>query len=116
VGKRFGNALSRLMIAATLVEKLPASNYLRLDVDGTADRILAGASDTLRDSDLRSILVEFEAANTPRNVRLMKLLASAGLWLSVRGRQTQKDVISVIFTRAAGGAGVAARPLGGRPG
>lgn len=108
--------MSRLVIAAALVEKLPASNYLGLDVDGTADRILTGASDTLRGPDLRAILIELEAANTPRNVRLMKLFASAGFSASVRGRQAQEDVINVIFARAAGDAGVTARPLGGHPG
>jgi len=108
--------LSRLVIAATLVTKLPATTYLKLDVDGTEDRILTGASGTLRDPDLRSTLIELEARDTPRNVRLRKFLASAGSSPSVRGRQAQKDVINGIFARAAGDAGVAPRRLGGHPG
>jgi len=64
--------------------RLPAPNYLKIDVDSTEERILAGASETLRDPDLRSVLIELEASDTARNHRLMGALEAAGLSLSLR--------------------------------
>ena len=78
---------------------LPAPNYLKIDVDSTEEQILAGASETLRDPDLRSVLIELEASDTARNHRLMGVLEAAGLSLSLRGREVQKDVVNGVFTR-----------------
>lgn len=90
---------------------LPAPNYLKIDVDSTEERILAGASETLRDPELRSVLVELEAADTARNNRLLAALEAAGLQLSLRSKAPQTDVINGIFTRSPVSAGASARAL-----
>ena len=91
---------------------LAAPNYLKIDVDSIEERILAGASETLRDPDLRSVLIEFEAADTPRNDRLAQALETAGLGLALRSGRNQGGVVNAIFTRAT--ARVAAGPGGDR--
>jgi FkbM family methyltransferase len=80
---------------------VPSPNYLKIDVDSTEERILAGASETLRDPDLRSVLIELEAEATPRNDRLAEALETAGLRLTLRGGRNQGGVVNAIFTRAA---------------
>jgi len=91
--------------------RLPAPNYLKIDVDSTEERILAGASETLRDPDLRSVLIELEASDTARNHRLMGALEAAGLSLSLRGREVQKDVVNGVFTRTSVGAAAPVRAI-----
>jgi FkbM family methyltransferase len=78
---------------------LPAPNYLKVDVDSTEERILAGASETLRDPELRSVLLELEAADTARNTRLRGALEAAGFTLSLRSEGRQADVVNGVFTR-----------------
>ena len=91
--------------------RLPAPNYLKIDVDSTEEQILAGASETLGDPDLRSVLIELEASDTARNHRLMGALEAAGFSLSVRGKEAQKDVVNGVFTRASVRADAPARTL-----
>ena len=79
---------------------LPAPNYLKIDVDSTEERILAGASETLRDPELRSVLLELEAADTARNNRLRGALEAAGLTFSLRSENRQEDVVNDVFTRS----------------
>ena len=79
---------------------LPAPNYLKIDVDSTEERILAGASETLRDPELRSVLLELEAADTARNNRLRGALEAAGLTFSLRSENRQEDVVNGVFTRS----------------
>jgi FkbM family methyltransferase len=78
---------------------LPAPNYLKIDVDSTEERILAGASETLREPELRSVLLELEAADTARNARLQGVLEAAGFTLSLRSNGGQTDVVNGVFTR-----------------
>jgi FkbM family methyltransferase len=80
---------------------LPAPNYLKIDVDSTEERILTGARETLRDPDLRSVLIELEEADTARNKRLMAALEAAGLSLSLRSKEAQTDVVNGVFMRTA---------------
>jgi FkbM family methyltransferase len=77
---------------------LPAPNYLKLDVDGNEEAILDGAAKTLADPALRSVLVEIEEAETPRNRRIVERLARCGFALTVRGAG-QGGVSNAIFTR-----------------
>jgi FkbM family methyltransferase len=64
----------------TAVERfgLPAPHHLKLDVDGAEALVLAGASATLRGSQLRSVLVE---ASADTSERVAALLGDAGLRL-----------------------------------
>ena len=80
---------------------LPAPNYMKIDVDSIEDRILAGARETLSDPELRSVLIELEAAETARNDRLRDALEAAGLHLALRSTSRQRDVVNGIFTRGA---------------
>ena len=79
---------------------LPAPNYLKIDVDGTEEQILDGAAATLSDPALRSVLIEIEEADTPRNARIIARLERAGFVLSARG-VSQRGVSNGIFVRAA---------------
>jgi FkbM family methyltransferase len=91
---------------------LPAPNYMKIDVDSIEERILAGAQETLGDPDLRSVLIELEAAETARNYRLTDALKSAGLYLAQRNASSQGDVVNGIFVRRTVPA--AAEPFAGR--
>jgi FkbM family methyltransferase len=92
---------------------LAAPNYLKIDVDSIEERILAGAHETLRDPDLRSVLIELEAADTARNHRLTDVLTAAGFGLTLRSTLNQGGVINGIFERSA--ARIVAKPSGGPP-
>jgi FkbM family methyltransferase len=80
---------------------LAAPNYLKIDVDSIEDRILEGARETLCDPDLRSVLIELEAADTARNDRLTVALEAAGLGLTLRSTTNQGGVVNGIFERIA---------------
>jgi FkbM family methyltransferase len=82
---------------------LPTPNYLKIDVDSIEERIIAGAGETLRDPDLRSVLIELEAKDTPRNHRLAGALEAAGLNLTLQNGRNQGGVVNAIFTRATTG-------------
>jgi hypothetical protein len=84
---------------------------LKIDVDSTEERILAGAVETLRDPELRSVLIELEAADTARNKRLLATLETAGFVLSLRSTAAQTDVVNGIFMRRPVAAGAAARAV-----
>jgi FkbM family methyltransferase len=85
---------------------LAAPNYLKIDVDSIEERILAGASETLFDRELRSVLIEVETADTPRNDRLTEALATAGFGRTLRSTINQGGVVNEIFERTAARAAV----------
>jgi FkbM family methyltransferase len=78
---------------------VPAPNYLKIDVDSIEERILEGGRQTLHDPELRSVLIELEASNTPRNERLTEALEAAGFGLSLRSEPHQGGNVNGIFTR-----------------
>ena len=80
---------------------LPPPNYLKIDVDGIEEQILDGASETLSDPALRSVLIELEEAETVRKARIVERLAQEGFSRSVRGAG-QGGVANEIFTRRSG--------------
>lgn len=80
---------------------LAPPNYLKIDVDGTEAPILDGAAETLRDPALRSVLIELEHAETPRNAAIVERLAGAGFVLARRGGN-QGGSANAIFTPPAG--------------
>lgn len=89
---------------------LAAPNYLKIDVDSIEERILAGACETLRDQDLRSVLIELEAEDTSRNDRLTGALEAAGFGFTLRSTTNQGGVVNGVFERTA--ACVATEPSG----
>lgn len=78
---------------------LAAPNYLKIDVDGVEEQILAGAAETLADPALRSVLIELEQADTARNARIVGRLERAGFVLGERGVD-QGGSANAIFRRA----------------
>ncbi|MGD8813633.1 MAG: FkbM family methyltransferase [Anaerolineales bacterium] len=62
---------------------LPAPNHIKIDVDGTEYQILKGAESLLRNSDLRSILLELEEGQQDAN-RIEEFLIQTGLMLHSR--------------------------------
>ncbi len=79
---------------------LPAPNYVKIDVDGTEDQILAGMAATLGDPALRSVLIELEEEDTPRTRGIGERLERAGFVLEARG-VGQGGAVNAIFVRAA---------------
>lgn len=63
------------------VLKLPTPNHIKIDVDGIELPILRGASRTLGDSSLRSVMVELEKG-TPDESNTIALLNAAGFSLA----------------------------------
>ena len=62
----------------------------------------------MRDPDLRSVLIELEAADTARNDHLVGLLEAAGLYMVHRSASRQGDIVNGIFARR--GVSVAVEP------
>jgi FkbM family methyltransferase len=81
---------------------LPPPNYLKIDVDGTEEHILAGALKTLRDRALRSLLLELDEADTARNRRLAAALAASGFELVHKSAGNRGGSVNGIFNRRQG--------------
>jgi FkbM family methyltransferase len=78
----------------------PAPNYIKIDVDGTENEVLAGMRETLADPALRSILIEIEEVDTPRTRRIRAQLDDAGFVYEGRG-VGQGGATNGLFIRAA---------------
>jgi FkbM family methyltransferase len=87
---------------------LPAPNYLKIDVDSIEEQIVAGARETLCDTDLRSLLIELEAAETARTRRLRDALSAAGLLPASRSASRQGCAVNGVFARRPAFAGPSA--------
>ena len=74
-------------------------HYLKIDVDGVEQQILAGAAQTLADPALRSVLIELESADTERNSRILAHLERTGFTLAQRG-PNHAGSSNAIFMRA----------------
>lgn len=61
--------------------QLPAPNYLKLDIDGIEDKVLAGGRGTLADPALRGIMIEMTEASSKRNDATEAALKAAGFRL-----------------------------------
>lgn len=66
----------------------PFPNQIKMDVDGLELPILRGATQTLRDPRLRSLMVELSLTNKEENNSAIRLLAEAG-WRLVNSGESQ---------------------------
>lgn len=82
---------------------LPQPSLLKIDVDGSEERILSGAEIVLKSGKLRTILVELSFKDESDNRELEQKLASFGykLWRKSEWTSKQKSIISqnYIFQR-----------------
>ncbi|MGE0592595.1 MAG: FkbM family methyltransferase [Vicinamibacterales bacterium] len=67
--------------------QLPAPHHLKIDVDGAEPRVLAGAAETLREPDLRTILIEVDDEHW---ASVDETLRGSGFGLRVRHRREEK--------------------------
>ena len=58
--------------------KMTFPNYIKIDVDGIEDKILAGSERTLKDIRLRSVLLEMQSYKPDANKFMFGLLGSSG--------------------------------------
>jgi FkbM family methyltransferase len=59
----------------------PFPNHIKIDVDGIEDKIIAGAAATLKDSRLKSLLVEIQAHKPAAGEAMKAMLVAAGFQL-----------------------------------
>lgn len=82
---------------------LPVPTHLKIDVDGLESEIINGASNTLKDPILKSILIELNE-NCPKDIKMIKLIQSFGFTINEK-RQSPLisdefiTVFNYIFTR-----------------
>ena len=74
---------------------LPQPTHIKIDVDGTEADVLAGATATLRQATLRSVLIEVAATQL---VAVKAALETAGFELAARDR-LEGDVENLVFNR-----------------
>ena len=77
-----------------LDNKIPFPNYIKIDVDGIESKILKGASKTLKDDRLKSVLVEIDARNTDNKKEIKSIMKGAGMKLVKIG-----EGLNYIFSR-----------------
>lgn len=70
--------------------------HLKIDVDGIEEKIIHGAANTLKDSRLKSLLIELNEA-LPRDVELLKTIESSGLKL-IEKRQSPMAAVGHFST------------------
>jgi len=92
-GKNYDVSFNQGMIGFTIddfIERFspPFPNYLKIDVDGIEDKIIAGATKTIMNDQLKSVLIELDTEEKDYCNRVISVLENAGLKL-VSDRHTQ---------------------------
>ena len=77
------------------IYQLAPPTYLKIDVDGVEEKILHGATDTLNDKDVRSILIEMVDSDSASSERMVEFLESHNF----RERREFSEDANVIFSR-----------------
>lgn len=78
---------------------LPAPNYLKLDIDGIEDKVLAGGSKTLADPALRGIMIEMTKDASKRNDATRAALEKVGFRFLRWGADSGLGAINAEFVR-----------------
>jgi len=79
---------------------LPPVNYLKLDIDGIEDKVLAGGAKTLADPALRSVIVEMTKESSKRNDATRAALDRAGFRFLRWGTDSGLGALNAEFMRA----------------
>ncbi len=95
-GKPFAVQLKQAMVGFSVDNFIrqfspPFPNHIKIDVDGTEDKIIIGAKQTLADKRLKSVLVELDTERTEYYQRVTKLFESFGLILAKKEHATRPD-------------------------
>lgn len=78
--------------------KLPFPDYIKIDVDGAEEAVIAGAKHTLQNPDLRGIFIEL--TDSEEGTRLIEVIKSYGLQLvSKQQVEDYAGLINYIFFR-----------------
>src|SRR5579863_5563653 len=80
---------------------LAAPNYLKLDIDGIEDKVLAGGVNTIADPALRGIMIEMTKSNSKRNEATRAALAKAGFRFVRWGYDSGLGALNAEFVSAA---------------
>lgn len=84
----------------------PFPNHIKIDVDGIEDSIIKGGSNTLKDTHLKSVLVELDTERKEYTQKVTDILNAAGLILFKKERAPMSDdgkfanVYNHIFVRS----------------
>jgi len=110
-GKVFEASLKQAMVGFSLDDFIQQfkplfPNHIKIDVDGIEDSIIKGANDTLKDSRLKSVLIELDSARKEYTREVTGILNNAGLVLSKKEHAPMfdggqfKNVFNHIFIRS----------------
>ena len=93
--KHLQKALSLSVDDFRQIYQLDPPDYLKVDVDGVEEEILQGATQTLNDERVRSVLIELASDDPTRNERFIEFFGAHGF-----GKRTEfKEEHNVIFSR-----------------
>lgn len=103
-GKTYEVPFKQGMIGFTIddfIERFspPFPNYLKIDVDSIEDKIIAGASKTIKNTQLKSVLIELDTEEKDYCKRVISALENAGLKLvsSKHPRTYDHGIFSSIY-------------------
>ncbi len=71
---------------------VPFPNHIKIDVDGIEGSIIEGGSSTLKDSRLKSMLVELDSGRKEHTGKIINILDNAGLPLLKKEHAPMLDV------------------------
>ena len=74
-----------------IADGLPAPAHIKIDVDGLEHRVIAGMAETLRRTDLKTVLVEINFDN-PKNLAIVETMADLGWRFSWDQLRTHRKV------------------------
>jgi FkbM family methyltransferase len=103
------NAAKQFVIAYTLDEFLAAfpqffPTHIKIDVDGLENLVISGASKTLENPALKSLLVEFNS-RAEASIQAIEFIQSKGFRIHSMNQRIEKNFFNYIFRRPSPGLG-----------